>query len=301
MTEENKFAIKSHGTCGVFEFKSREELGLFIAAIKQRGDKLKDWKKCSVDIHTENEKELKVKFKSTANEKSKDNQITITLYKGESSKRFMIQCSNVKTWINAEFPLLQRLANGVGYDDLQWEETWLTEKSSETSILNKKEPSVNQKKEIGTVMNSDTPKVSREKRNMFLKKAGESITRRIDLQSTENENLLKSVELLEHQIIELKEENENLKDTLVKTNKRLCDIERRINKMGKIWNSDKIDQLKQECKNQLTKSQQGAEKADEATLEIMGAFDDLKVRVLMLEDDMEKQTKNPTKKPRGGT
>ena len=57
--------------------------------------------------------------------------------------------------------------------------------------------------------------------------------------------------------------------------------------MGKLWNSEKFDQLKLECKYKLTKSQQGTEKADDATLEIIRALDDRKVRVLILDDDTE--------------
>eukprot|EP00112_Aurelia_sp_Birch-Aquarium-sp1_P021652 Seg5884.1 transcript_id=Seg5884.1/GoldUCD/mRNA.D3Y31 product="hypothetical protein" protein_id=Seg5884.1/GoldUCD/D3Y31 len=66
--------------------------------------------------------------------------------------------------------------------------------------------------------------------------------------------------------------------------------------MGKLWNKDKIDQLKQECINQLTKSQEGTEKADAATLETTRVLGNLKARVLILEDDMEKQTKSSSRK-----
>ncbi len=107
--------IKSHGTCGILETDSKERLQTWDDAIILRYTELKKIqteKNLRIEwLKEEDKNTIKIKVNSIK-EKSKDKQgYTITLYRGENSKKLMIQSKDVNFWKNLELNNIKYIVN----------------------------------------------------------------------------------------------------------------------------------------------------------------------------------------------
>ena len=119
---------KSNGTCASFTAKGEKRSNQWRAAIAQRY-RSKPMNEYGIELSFAKEQsEDLIKLK-----KGNATILTIHIY---NSGTVMIQGSElfVAEWIKGEFPVLAKLADGENYDDVVWNNTWLSATGEETNI-----------------------------------------------------------------------------------------------------------------------------------------------------------------------
>ena len=174
----------------------------------------------------------------------------------------MIQGNNLvlDQWIDKEFPVLAKLADGEDYDDLHWNNLWLKSEEDE-----------------------QRPPLSPERKEEIREKARQVRNKKDD----EIDNLQKAIDSIEVKYIELIKENSELKDTINKQHDRITSLEGLLKNL-KDQPKEKLDKLTKRIKD-LEDRLQKSKNSDVKTADCDTGV------ILMMKDEIEKNKKEITK------
>ena len=170
----------------------------------------------------------------------------------------MIQGNNLvlDQWIDKEFPVLTKFADGEDYDDLHCNNLWLKSEEDE-----------------------QRPPLSPERKEEIREKARQVRNKKDD----EIDNLQKAIDSIEVKFIELIKENSELKDTIKKQHDRITSLEGLLKNL-KDQPKEKLNKLTKRIKD-LEDRLQKSKNSDVKTVDYDTGV------ILMMKDEIEKNKK----------
>ena len=209
--------IKANGKCATFKVEDENQFKDWRVVMAQRYANLNGGKSNLIAsiLGTLEEPIFKVK---TNNDEEGILLVTITMY--PSTKNIMIQGNFVQTWINEEWPKLAAIVGKkTTYLDTVWNDNWFDE--SDTIL----EKSIEVIEEDQNILPFSPSVVGPERRKKLLDRAKNTVSKLNLKKDEEIKSLISAIELLEDNVLSLKEENTNLKSDIEKLKDRVKQLE----------------------------------------------------------------------------
>ncbi len=227
--DKEDLVLKSHGTCGILE-TTKERLQKWDKAITERYTNLEKFKsKRNIKIEWSREEDkctIKINKVGPTGEKSREKQThTITLYRGENARKFMIQSKEICNWKTWEFQNIKDLVDGKkSYAQIVWNEKWLdiSPKLISEDLLVQQTP----EKASESLIEINTPKISKERKKEILIKAEKSLQKLNKAKEIEQEKIYSMLEALENEIMKLQNENKYLNAELHSVKTKIQEYEK---------------------------------------------------------------------------
>ena len=144
--------------------------------------------------------------------------VTITMY--PSTKNIMIQGNFVQTWINEEWPKLAAIVRKkTTYLDTVWNDSWFDDRDT---VLDK---SFEVTEEDPNILPFSPSVVGPERRKRLLVRFKTTVSKLTLKKDEEIKSLITAIELLEDNVLPLREENTTLKTDIEKLKDRVKQLE----------------------------------------------------------------------------
>ena len=214
---KQRLEIKANGKCATFKVKDENQCKDWRVVMAQRYACLNDGKSKLIAsiLGTLEESIFKVK---TNNDEDGILLVTITMY--PSTKDVMIQGNFVQTWINEEWPKLAAIfRRKTTYLDTVWNDNWFDDCDT---VLDK---SIEVTEENQNILPFSPGVVGPERRKRLLDIAKNTVSKLTLKKDGETKSLMTAIELLEDNVLSLREETTTLKSDTEKLKDRVKQLE----------------------------------------------------------------------------